>query len=72
MADNWWAGKALDQSTHEQINARHWPGTRQLCIDCGNPTGRCEDDSIFVEETGPLCEECRDFFKAIKEARANG
>lgn len=60
MTDMWWKGKALDQDTHRSINARHYPGTRQLCVECDAPTGRCEDDSIFVGECGPLCTTCRD------------
>jgi hypothetical protein len=55
--------RALSQNAHEAINARHYPGTRQLCIDCDEPTGRCEEDSIYVEfdgiEYGPVCEDCR-------------
>jgi len=54
----WWNGKALDQSTHERINASHYPGTRQLCCECEEPTGRCEEDSIYINEIGPMCEEC--------------
>jgi len=58
MTENWWTGKALDPETHEHINAQHYPGTRQLCIICDEPTGRCEDDEIYSGEIGPLCEEC--------------
>jgi hypothetical protein len=51
--------KALHQHEHEAINAREYPGTRQLCVTCDEPTGRCEEDSIHTEEgDGPLCEEC--------------
>lgn len=49
------------QSEHNQWNAKHFPGTRQLCEDCGEPTGRCEDDSLYADEegeVGPLCEVC--------------
>lgn len=50
---------AIDQSDHEQWNATHYPGTRQLCCKCEEPTGRCEDDSIYTEdEDGPLCPDC--------------
>ena len=42
---------------HEAYNATHWPGTRQLCELCGEPTGRCEDDSIFIGEK-VACEDC--------------
>lgn len=55
----WWIGRAHDQSTHEKINARHYPGTRQLCAVCDQPTGRCEDDSIYIDGIDdPVCEEC--------------
>lgn len=54
---------AIDQSSHERWNAEHYPGTRQLCSQCENPTGRCEEDSIFVNDEGPFCEECRDKIK---------
>ena len=57
--DDWWTGRALDQATHNCINARQYPGTRQLCAECDEPTGRCEDDSIYIEDAGPLCEACR-------------
>jgi hypothetical protein len=53
--------RALDQGTHEAINAMHYPGTRQLCCRCDEPTGRCEDDSIYLDDEGPLCETCRDY-----------
>jgi hypothetical protein len=55
----WWTGQPHDQTTHEQINARHYPGTRQLCTRCDQPTGRCEDDSIYLDGwEGPVCEDC--------------
>ena len=57
MNDEWWCGKALDQGTHAAINAGHYPGTRQLCSVCDEPTGRCEDDTIDGPD-GPLCESC--------------
>ena len=52
---------AMLQSEHREWNATHYPGTRQLCEECGAETGRCEDDSLFADEDdeiGPLCEEC--------------
>ena len=61
---NTWPGgtrKALDQSEHECWNESHYPGTRQLCVDCDEPTGRCEEDSMFAEDNeshGPLCYTC--------------
>jgi hypothetical protein len=61
---NTWPGgrrHAMEQREHEQWNARHCPGTRQLCAECDAETGRCEDDSLYAGEDGergPLCEEC--------------
>jgi hypothetical protein len=52
---------AMTQSEHKAWNAHTYPGTRQLCEQCGEPTGRCEDDSLYVgndDEIGPLCEHC--------------
>ena len=58
--NTWPGGKrhAMDQSTHESWNAHHYPGTRQLCGLCDNPTGRCEEDAMWDSEGRPLCEEC--------------
>lgn len=50
--------KALSQDEHEKWNSYNYPDTKQLCCDCESPTGRCEDDSIFIDDLGPLCEEC--------------
>lgn len=51
---------AIHQYEHEAWNAQHYPGTRQMCSLCNEPTGRCEDDAIYREDgSGPLCEECR-------------
>ena len=54
------APRSMTQSEHEAWNATHYPGTRQLCSECGEPTGRCEDDSIFSPDGEPLCEYCYD------------
>lgn len=48
----------MHQSEHEAWNASHYPGTRQLCFKCEAPTGRCEDDSLWIEDDGPYCEDC--------------
>ncbi len=49
---------AMTPSEHEQYNAWFFPGTRQLCDRCREPTGRCEDDSILDSDGFPLCENC--------------
>ena len=63
MRQRWPSGRrhAMTQSAHEAWNAMNYPGTRQLCVYCDAPTGRCEDDSLYADddqESGPLCEEC--------------
>lgn len=65
MSKNTWPNghrHAMDQSEHEAWNARNYPGTRQMCDRCDEPTGRCEDDMIWseTEEDCALCESCRD------------
>jgi len=49
---------AIDQARHREWNKSNYPGTRQLCSVCDEPTGRCEDDSILTDDGLPLCEEC--------------
>ncbi len=61
MMKNTWPGgarRALHQHEHEQWNDANYPGTRQLCANCEEPTERCEDDAIWNEEGEPLCEGC--------------
>lgn len=59
---NTWPGgrrHAMTQSQHEEWNASNYPGTLQLCEHCDEPTGRCEDDSLYLDDgTGPLCWDC--------------
>ncbi len=58
---NTWPGgrrHAMDQTKHEKWNATHYPGTRQLCSQCEEPTGRCEEDTIRSKKDEPLCELC--------------
>ena len=60
-SNEWPGGRrhAMDQGEHEAWNRTHYPGTRQLCAQCEEPTGRCEDDSIYTENgEGPLCVDC--------------
>ena len=58
---SWPGGKrhAMDQGAHEKWNASHYPGTRQLCFKCDEPTGQCEEDAIYDEDgNGPYCMDC--------------
>ena len=58
-------GKTYTQCQHEAINAREYPGTRQICIECDDSTGRCEDDTLSVgDHQSPLCEDC---YSRLKE-----
>ena len=58
MSNTWPGGRrrALSPGEHKLWNARHYPGTRQLCAECDAETGRCEEDSMFDGDRGPLCE----------------
>ena len=58
---NTWPGgmrHAMEQSVHERWNAAHYPGTRQLCVICEAPTGRCKEDAMYNDDVGPVCEAC--------------
>lgn len=60
--------KPMTQSEHEAYNRIHYPGTRQLCVDCDEPTGRCENDSIYLDNgRGPLCSVCYHAYDDWKE-----
>jgi formylmethanofuran dehydrogenase subunit E len=48
---------AMDQVEHEAWNSRNYPGTRQLCSKCDEPTGHCEEDSMYIDEE-PVCVTC--------------
>jgi hypothetical protein len=59
--NNTWPGgerRAMHQDEHEKWNAREYPGTRQLCVECEEPTGRCEEDELCFGDNGPFCESC--------------
>jgi hypothetical protein len=60
MSNTWPGGfrHAMHQGEHERWNASHYPGTRQLCCQCDEPTERCEEDAIYADDVGPLCVEC--------------
>ena len=66
--------KALLPHEHNAINVREYPGTRQMCVVCDTPTGRCEEDAwhddIDDGEGGPYCERCGNFIDGrVKAAR---
>lgn len=62
MVNTWPGGRrhAMSQLDHNNWNRNNYPGTLQLCSKCGSSTGRCEDDTLCLEDGEPLCEECWD------------
>lgn len=62
MTLNTWPGgqrHAMTQSDHEAWNAQNYPGTLQLCSECGEPTERCEEDGLYNDDgAGPFCASC--------------
>ncbi len=58
---NSWPGghrRAMSQSEHARWNAQNYPGTRQICVKCDEPTGNAEDHSNYTEDNGPYCGKC--------------
>ena len=51
---------AMSQKKHIEYNKTHYPGPRQLWCICGCPTDRCEEDSLYIDQLDPLCEDCYD------------
>jgi hypothetical protein len=60
MGNTWPGGKrhAMSQSDHEEWNSRNYPGTREICCECNQPTGNCGEDSHFDNDGDPYCYEC--------------
>ena len=75
--NNTWPGgcrHVMGQAEHERWNARNYPGTKQLCTTCNQPTERCEEDTLYADNDEdnehPLCEECRGLGEVIDAAIA--
>lgn len=69
---NTWPGgirHAMDPDEHERWNACNYPGTLQLCCECEEPTGRCDEDELCCGEEGPFCEDC--YHALVEEANHN-
>lgn len=62
MSNSWPGGfrHSMHQSSHEHWNDFNYPGTRQMCSVCDEPTGRCEEDEIVSHDGKPLCVDCSD------------
>ena len=50
--------RAMTQAEHEAWNDDNYPGTREICCKCDEPTGRCEEDNITDDDGEPYCEDC--------------
>lgn len=44
----------------------------QTCTICGEQTDKCEDDSLFHGDAGPLCESCFDALERIDKLMDQG
>ena len=69
--ENTWPGgrrRALHQHEHEKWNAYNYPGTRQICSVCDEPTGFCEEDAIWSINGEPLCTECAREYPELVDA----
>ena len=53
---------ALTPAEHDRINAQSYPGTREMCLVCDEPTGNAGkgDGSLYCPdcEKGPYCWVC--------------
>ena len=62
MSGNTWPGghrHAMTQADHEAWNAKNYPGTRQICDRCDEPTEMCEEDAFWSEDGQEcLCRKC--------------
>ena len=77
MTENSWPGgrrHVMHPHEHEAWNREHYPGTLQLCFECKEPTGRCEEDAIWNEDGEPLCESCFQIYEDFpyKKELTNG
>ena len=46
------------QCEHEKFNAINYPGTREICYCCDEPTGNCEEDNTTDCDGNPYCYGC--------------
>ena len=71
MTSNTWPGgrrHAMSQDDHVKWNSQNYPGTRELCSNCEEPTGNCEEDSLTTDDFKTLCAKCWEEYQARKEA----
>lgn len=49
---------SLSQKEHKEWNSKNYPGTRQLCDICKEPTERCEEDTLYDNDDNIVCNKC--------------
>lgn len=59
--------RAISQCEHEKWNLKNYPGTRQVCALCGEPTGNCEENAFYSKSGEILCEKCYEKDVKMKE-----
>ena len=42
----------------------------QRCVMCDEETGRCQEDALFSDDTGPLCDSCFNSLEDDKDLTA--
>ena len=58
---NTWPGgsrHSMDQLEHEEWNENNYPGTKQICCKCDEPTTFCEEEGYYDDDGEPYCFEC--------------
>jgi len=63
--------RAISQQNNS-INSKKYPGTRQICDMCGEPTGRCEEDGYFDNNENVYCEHCFNSGLRIRQEEVKG
>jgi len=50
--------KAMTQCEHKDWNANNYPGTLEICFQCDEPTGNCEEDNNIGLDGEAYCDNC--------------
>tara|TARA_R110000737_G_scaffold335787_1_gene354811 strand:- start:269 stop:487 length:219 start_codon:yes stop_codon:yes gene_type:complete len=50
--------RAMTQSEHDAWNENNYPGTLEVCYECDEPTGNCEEDNILDDSGDAYCYDC--------------
>ena len=52
--------RGVPASSQEAMAGEGKMKERERCVVCGEPTGKCGDDSLYEDGYGPLCEDCHE------------